>query len=498
MGLQIIQIPTNASTTYTGTSIYDQMIPINWQPIAPVSVQLTDDISGFFKYKVILRVYKDSVSSSNLLATLKQRPNNASTTTNSVALFDIKGIVNTQLQSTFFDANDTTESIHGIGINNNSKIFSKNYEQVQTIVIKATYEKATSSTTAPIEETTGYVQISFETTRATFNLFNSFTNPLDNGFVINGLTSSLLTDNNTSFDDLRKLNKAIGGGSLLSGEINYITKNNDNHTIAFINKNAYNSEGNYMCLKYYSSNGGQIGNTYTFENASTQGGEPPASANSDDEYIIYAGCGSLNLNGYGGACFKNGVATAVFDGQPAQPIYTNYSYYTIYLSSDDAGATRKSKIYYFVRQFDSTVNCKDISIIRLAWTNSLGAWDYYNFNAGQTETIETERMNYGQLLGTPSLDTGTKYAYYNWQGGTRTLYTKPKLKSRLQTQYILEEESQFLESLFKSNNVIILTGQQQSVVVTNKSFERKTIEKDKLFIQYTFDIEYSNELNSNS
>ena len=135
MGLQIIQIPTNASTTYTGTSIYDQMIPINWQPIAPVSVQLTDDISGFFKYKVILRVYKDSVSSSNLLATLKQRPNNASTTTNSVALFDIKGIVNTQLQSTFFDADDTTESIHGLGINNTSKIFSKNYEQVQTIVI---------------------------------------------------------------------------------------------------------------------------------------------------------------------------------------------------------------------------------------------------------------------------------------------------------------------------------------------------------------------------
>lgn len=501
MTLQIKQIPTDKSTTYTGTSVYDEMIPVNWKPIAPVTVRLTDDISSWFKFRFILRIYVDSVSSANLLATLKQRPNNYSTTTNSNAIFDIKGILNTQIDATFPDSNEKSKEIHKVGDNLTSTIFSFNNSQVKTIVIKATYEYATTSSSAPIEVTTGYVQISMDCTMASFGTFEYlvYANPLDQFYNTSNNQKYLFTDLYDEFEDVRQYNEQVGGGSVLKGRLNYVTGTSDFHTLAFMNKSAFGSDGNFLCLKYYDSSGTLL-NTYTFENDTTQGGEPPSSANIPSEYLLYAGVGTANLESYVGACFKDGVALTPFDGQPSSK---GWSYYSIFMCDLNSGSSIRSRTYYFVKDYIDNTNCKDIEIIRLGWTNSLGAWDYFNFNAGQTQSIDGERMNYGQLLGTEFLDSANNYNYYNWQGGTKTLYNTAKLRTSLTTQYITKQEGDLLKNLFKSNNVMIIESGSivpvsQSVVISNKSFVIKETAKDKLQIQYTFEIEYSNELNTNS
>ena len=156
-----------------------------------------------------------------------------------------------------------------------------------------------------------------------------------------------------------------------------------------------------------------------------------------------------------------------------------------------------------MKEYDDVLNCQKQNIIRLGWINELGAWDYYNFNGGQVETVSTERQTYSTMLGSSALDRGETYSFDTWGAGTRTLTTASKLRSTLQTQYIDEAEAQFLETLF--NSTVVMQIQQsgvdtysQSVVVTDKSFQRRTKGKDRLQIQYTFNIEYSNHINTNS
>ena len=102
-----------------------------------------------------MRVYKTSVSDANLLATVKQRTNNSSSTTNQVAIFDVRNIINTQLKATYNDSNNTSDEIHTIGKNTTTKILSQNNETVQTIVFKATWERSTTASGSPVEQTGG-------------------------------------------------------------------------------------------------------------------------------------------------------------------------------------------------------------------------------------------------------------------------------------------------------------------------------------------------------
>ena len=100
------------------------------------------------------------------------------------------------------------------------------------------------------------------------------------------------------------------------------------------------------------------------------------------------------------------------------------------------------------------------------------------------------------------MDTGSTYSFETWGGGKKTLTTNTTLKSTIQTQYIEQEEAEFLETMFNSTAVMMIEkgtfAISQRVVITNKSFEKKTSAKNKLQIQYTFEIEHSNQINTNN
>jgi hypothetical protein len=301
------------------------------------------------------------------------------------------------------------------------------------------------------------------------------------------------------------MNLAIGGSSgLLNGYINYISYDSTFHTIAFQNKSAWGSDGGFLGLSYYESDGTHM-HTYTFPNDATRGGEPPGTANSDTEYLLFAGVGSANFENYDGQAHKDDAALATFDGQPTSVVVRDWAYYKVFMCDHQNGTSSiRSKPYYFVREFEDNLNCQNQKIIRLGWINELGAWDYYNFNGGQVETVSAERQTYSTMLGSYSLDSRPSYYFNTWGAGKRTLTTASKLRSTLQTQYIDEAEALFLETLF--NSTVVMQIQQvgfgnrfsQSVVITDKSLQRRTKGKNRLQIQYTFNIEYSNPLNTNS
>lgn len=137
--------------------------------------------------------------------------------------------------------------------------------------------------------------------------------------------------------------------------------------------------------------------------------------------------------------------------------------------------------------------------IRLTWLNKHGTWDYYTFNKKSVRSLSTNRKTYTQLSGTWNEAT---FKLHGSSGGRKNYKVDTKEKIKMNTDYISQDESVWLEQLINSPEVYILNGYQsdvggtlrryvQPVTLTTSSHTRKTIANDKL-IQYTFEVERTN------
>jgi hypothetical protein len=305
-----------------------------------------------------------------------------------------------------------------------------------------------------------------------FNVFNG-----------NGATDRFLSDLETSSGDYN-----------ITGYINYIQWNDatnvgDYHTIALLNDNSnFDSDIEAIGIKYYDSSGSQIGTTKAIPNTTANGGANPTSeTNTDAERLVYFGCGAGNLE----ASTVAPLGGSAGDAAPSN--FSNWAYYTI--EGFDLSAVAKTAPYYFIKQDGS---CKGFKVRRLAWRNSVGGYDYFNFKKKSTQTVEVQQDNYSTMLGTFN---GSRWRYNNTQRGKKTRQTTAILKETLNTDWITEQDANLLEKLIMSTDVYIVenadTTYTQAVMITDSSHVRKTVANDRK-IQYTINIEYANPLNTNS
>ena len=96
------------------------------------------------------------------------------------------------------------------------------------------------------------------------------------------------------------------------------------------------------------------------------------------------------------------------------------------------------------------------------------------------------------------------WRYNNTQRGKATRQTTAVLKETLNTDWISEEDGNLLEKLIMSTDVYIVesgdgveTEYTQAVMVTDSTHARKTVANNNM-IQYTVQIEYANNVNTNS
>ncbi len=468
----------------------------NWNPIVPYVV-LQSSISGLFYFKLILEVRLDSATGL-LLGKLKQRRNGYApdvAADKARAVFDLRDIVNSQLEDTNADQNDTTKSIHTLPnvVTGTSFPFSVNYNQVKGVYVKCYQEYADNATDSPSERTTP--------TDNDFRRYIAASLPLENArgtadFQTFAFSVFKLDDANARFlSDVQK-----STGSVVSGEVyrNYIQED-DYHTLAFLNGkktdppnvliDEFDSELRYLYIKYYQADGTEInsGTTKKLSNAEAYGGCKPLESgtqlDSDTKRLLYVGIGPANLE----------AQTYDTDARPSNN--AGWAYYKVYgrNTADNANVTAD---YYFIKQDGS---CKGYKVRRLAWRNSLGCFDYYNFKMKSTQTLDVTRDEYQTMLGNFNSDI---YSYDNFQRGKRVRRTSAVLKETINTDFISEEDAQLLEGLIMSTNVQIVENADTTytvpVMITDKSIVRKTSANDGVQIQYTFKIEYANPYNTNS
>ena len=480
-------------------------IPVitNWTPVIGYMV-LNDDIEDLFYFKLILEVYTGtSAVAANLIGKIKQRRNGYSSDVDNDrarAYFDLRDIVNTALVDTVFDQNVSGQPfspIHSVGANAGylDKIYSANGDnrigkvQISAIYVVAYQEYAENITDTPSEYPSPTVNDTLWYLQASAPLFTARDDDADylqsnyfQKYQGNGATDLFLSD----------VESSVAEYNIGSVRRNYI-QDTDYHTISFLNDYTnFQSDIDWIGIIYKDSSGSTIGNAQYIANTNANGGAIPNSeVDTDEERLLYFGCGPQNLE----TSTVDALSSAGTSAGAAQPSnFADWAYYTV---AGYAGVTfaLMTDLYYFIKQDGS---CKGFKVRRLGWRNSVGGYDYFNFKMKSTQTINVTRNNYNTLIGRFN---GSKFSYNDTQRGITTRKVTAILKETLQTDWITEQDAILLEKLIMSTAVYIIenadTTYTEGVIITNSSFVKKTSANDKM-IQYTINIEYANPVNTNS
>jgi len=470
----------------------------NWNPVIGYMVIQDSSIAGFFYYKLILEI-KINDNNGILLGKIKQRRNGYSPDINSDlarAFFDLKKIVNSQLTNTIFDQNITGQpfqTIHKLCANTGVGSTTSDYysvsgdkrtdkTQITKIFVKAYQEYSTNANQVPTENTGSTATNTRFYLKASLPLLTQ--RDTDSLFIQGTAFQKYQTSSSSDLflSDLIKQNSKYNSAKVYRTKI----RDDDYHTVAFLNDNGnFDSEIDKIQIIYYDISGSALTIT-TITNSTTYGGYDPDSVNDDldnDPYrLLYFGCGTANLE-----AGSNSVS------RPSNASNNGWVRYTIQgLNSSNSART---DVYEFERD-----NCriKGFKTRRLAWVNTVGGYDYFNFTCKSTEKLNVKRDTYSTLMGYYS---SSKFFYNNTQRGKTVRTTEATLTETLKTDWISEEDAVLLQSLMKSNEVQVVqntdTEFTQGVNVVDTNFTVKTKANDKL-IQYTIQIEYANNINTNS
>ena len=157
------------------------------------------------------------------------------------------------------------------------------------------------------------------------------------------------------------------------------------------------------------------------------------------------------------------------------------SYYTIH-TIDNSANQKSEKITIQLTDED----CKGLETIRLAYVNTLGTWDYFNFYKKSTRKSEIKRSyyrsNYGDYSGAT---TSQGYTQSSVEGGKRSFATNVEEVIEANTDFLTEVEVGFMKELFTSPQVYMQVGsttgvQFVPVCVEEKEYIKQTTANDML------------------
>lgn len=134
-----------------------------------------------------------------------------------------------------------------------------------------------------------------------------------------------------------------------------------------------------------------------------------------------------------------------------------------------------------VKTYLIDTKCGKYSTVRLQFLNRLGGFDYMNMNLVSKKTLTVKKDTYRKVLG---------YNYQLGDRGSTVLDIDGGYSYKVQSDWISDEESIWLQELISSNEVYVINsdGTATPIVLDENSYEIKNSLNDKLFnisINYT-------------
>lgn len=182
-------------------------------------------------------------------------------------------------------------------------------------------------------------------------------------------------------------------------------------------------------------------------------------------------------------------------------------YFTVTPTTKDSGGSFEGQTYYFYVDPD----CQDLyQRVRLSWLNKWGGRDYYNFTKFYEKSTNTtsdsySQSNYNWSGTTPVVGSGFQNKTNNWnKGGTKSFNRNTEITMRIESDWVVQEELDYLGAIPESPDVIAYVGDTvpaktpaaspeeipYTVQITNLKYEYKLIKQQKL-TQVSFDMTYT-------
>ena len=228
---------------------------------------------------------------------------------------------------------------------------------------------------------------------------------------------------------------------------------------------------------------------------------------SNNTAVITAGVGPQNISSF---TYIDGLTTNNF---VLDPLCSYYFVQTVAYNPGTCLATHTGytdesihypqmfRIYGRGAAFANTP-CLDYDHMQFSWLNSFGFRDYFTFTKKNVRSTRRRANNY--LDGTADYNSSN----YNTQPGNRgyTTYSQEIQESfTATTNYLTDEQADYLEGLFNSPDVRVRLGQSAPGVgyeqyffganITSTSWTERSFRKDKLF-QYEIKFKLANNLKS--
>jgi len=211
-----------------------------------------------------------------------------------------------------------------------------------------------------------------------------------------------------------------------------------------------------------------------------------AAVNEDNEFIGTWGVGPWNLQNSGGYYPPSGVAS-----YEVSLWSKNFCIQPEFIDDCIDTATLEDYLGYkiYERAFQIQDDCTPFDPINVSFMNQYGVRDYYTFDRRNEYTSTTDRNNYRQTLG--SWDAAS-YTVNNFSRGNTVFSSEITTVMNLQTNWMTDEVSKWLEELFVSPSVAIFhEGVWRPVVITSQTYDQKTFNRNKMF-QHFLTIEFAN------
>lgn len=284
----------------------------------------------------------------------------------------------------------------------------------------------------------------------------------------------------------------------------------DRQTLTFLNRNPvyqyYTTSGTYPYLQasspivawyeFYNSSNANIGH-YAVENSQTYGGSPRELCNSqiitfsntDNQELVSLRVGPKDLEDIG-----------VWTGLGQVPAYYTVQLFANLTINNDCSYTGVPSVPLSeLVTIQITEDCLSTLYprVRLAWLNTLGGRDYWNFTVFAEQTVNSTTNEYYQtevLWGntTPVITSGDKTQ--NWLHGGDKNYNKVVVnKWTIMSDWLTQDEVEFLKEAVQSPQVWAYIGQEDfpyTGKIVENSYTVKTIKMVKMF-KVTFNFETS-------
>lgn len=142
------------------------------------------------------------------------------------------------------------------------------------------------------------------------------------------------------------------------------------------------------------------------------------------------------------------------------------------------------------RRYTIDNTCTNYEKQRIVFLNRLGGYDYFNFTLDAKKTLGISRTEYEKML---------NWNYTIGDRGKTILAQKAEIKMTMNSNWITEADSLWLEELLTSPEVFLLTNSTKlPIIITDNSYEVKTYLRNQLFnlvlnYKFGYDLNLQNE-----